>query len=85
MPVEIILNQILILAIIAVTGVIASWCKVINEVTKDFIAQIIFNVTLPSMLLTNFSRLDLTPRLLSNSLQFLILAVIVHFFMLFTG
>jgi len=85
MPVEIILNQILILAIVAVTGVIASWCKVINEVTKDFIAQIIFNVTLPSMLLTNFSRLDLTPRLLSNSLQFLILAVIVHFFMLFTG
>lgn len=85
MPVEIILNQILILAIVVVIGLIASWLKIIDPLTKDFVAKVIFNVTLPSMLLTNFSRLDLTPRLLSNSLQIISLAVFVLTFMLFVG
>jgi predicted permease len=85
MHINIILNQILILSILVLTGIIGSRAKVISEASKDFLARIIFNITLPSMLLTNFSRIDLTPRLLSNSLLILILSAFVLLFMLFIG
>ncbi|HOK25729.1 MAG TPA: AEC family transporter [Bacteroidales bacterium] len=71
MPVEIIVNQILILAIVALVGVIASKAGVITSEGKDFLAKIIFNVTLPSMLLASFGSIDATPRLLTNSLEFI--------------
>jgi predicted permease len=85
MPLEIIFYQILVLAILAIAGAAGSMAKVINPVSKDFLAKIIFNITLPAMLLTNFSRIDLTPRLLTNSLLFLCLAVFVLVLMLSVG
>jgi malate permease and related proteins len=85
MPLSIILNQIVILSILVIIGVIASKAKVITPVTKELLAKLIFNVTLPSMLLTNFSRIDLTPRLLSNSFQILLLSTMVLLFMLLAG
>lgn len=85
MPVEIILNQILILAIIAIAGALASRAGVITRDAKDFLARIIFNITLPSMLLTNFSRLDVTPKLVINSIQVLVMAVVIIFFMYAVG
>jgi hypothetical protein len=85
MPVAIILKQILILAILVLAGIAASKAGVISSVSKDFLARLIFNVTLPSMLLTNFSRIDLTPRLLGNSLLVLVLSVFVLLFMLAVG
>jgi len=42
-------------------------------------------VTLPSMLFTSFSAIEVTPRLLANSLQALLLAVLIMLFMLFAG
>jgi predicted permease len=85
MPVSIIINQIAVLSILVIIGIIGSRVKVITPTSKDFLAKLIFNITLPSMLLTNFSRIDLTPRLLSNSLQILLLSAIVLLFMLFVG
>jgi predicted permease len=85
MPVSIIINQIAVLTILVIIGILGSRAKAITPVTKDFLAKIIFNITLPSMLLTNFSRIDLTPRLLSNSLQILLLSALVLLFMLFIG
>jgi len=85
MPLSIILNQIVILSILVIIGVIASKAKVITPVTKELLAKLIFNVTLPSMLLTNFSRIDLTPRLLSNCFQILLLSTMVLLFMLLAG
>jgi malate permease and related proteins len=85
MPINIILNQILILSILVIIGIIGSKAKIISGTSKDFLARIIFNITLPSMLLTNFSRIDLTPRLLSNSLLILLLSALVLLFMLFVG
>jgi predicted permease len=85
MQINIILNQIFILSILAIIGVIGSRFKVITVGSKDFLAKIIFNITLPSMLLTNFSRIDLTPRILSNSLLILLLSALVLLFMLFMG
>lgn len=81
----IIFRQIGILAILVLIGIIACRAKVITSESKDFLSRIIYYVTLPSMLLTNFSNIDLTPRLLSNSLQALFLSLFVLLFMLFAG
>ncbi|MGE5349949.1 MAG: AEC family transporter [Actinomycetota bacterium] len=81
----IIIRQILILATIVVIGLIACRAKVITAGTRDFLAKLIFYVTLPSMLFTSFSTIEVTPRLLANSLQALLLAAIIMLFMLFAG
>ena len=83
MQTEIIFSQILILSIVVVIGVIASKTKVITINTKDFLAKIIFNITLPLMLLCNFSRINITPEILSNSLIVIVLTLFVLLFMLF--
>lgn len=85
MPVGIIINQILILVILVAAGIIGSRFKVITPASKDFLAKLIFNITLPSMLFTNFSRIDLTPRLLTNSLMVLLLSAMILLFMLSVG
>jgi len=74
----IIVRQIGILAILVLIGMLACRARVITSESKDFLARLIFYVTLPSMLLTNFSNIDITPRLLSNSLQALLLSVLVY-------
>ncbi|MGB8358663.1 MAG: AEC family transporter [Bacteroidales bacterium] len=81
----IVIRQIAILAILVLIGLAASRAKVITSVSKDFLAKIIFYVTLPAMLLTNFSEIDLTPELLSSSLQALLLSLFVILFMLLAG
>ena len=81
----IILRQIGLLATIVVIGLIACRAMVITAGTKDFLAKLIFYVTLPSMLFTSFSAIEVTPRLLANSLQALLLAVLITLFMLFAG
>lgn len=81
----IVIRQIVLLAILVLIGLTASKFKVISSVSKDFLARIIFYVTLPSLLFTNFSKISLTPELLSGSLQTLLLSIIVLLFMLFMG
>lgn len=85
MALDIVLRQIAILAILVLTGVVASRAKVITSASKDVLARIIFYVTLPALLLTNFSKVDLTPELLSGSIQTLLLSLFVLLFMLFFG
>jgi predicted permease len=85
MHIDIILNQILILSILVLVGIIGSKAGVLSRETKDMLAKIIFNITLPLMLLTNFSRIDITPKILSNSLLVIGLSVLVMLFMLFAG
>ncbi|MCK7538291.1 MAG: hypothetical protein MZV63_48715 [Marinilabiliales bacterium] len=46
---------------------------------------IIFYITLPALLFTNFSKINLTPELLSGSLQTLLLSLFVLLFMLLVG
>jgi malate permease and related proteins len=85
MHIDIILNQILILSILVFVGIIGSRANVITKDTKDMLAKVIFNITLPLMLLTNFSRINVTPRILGNSLLVICLSVIVLLFMLLAG
>jgi malate permease and related proteins len=85
MPVQIIISQIVMLGILVLIGVIASKVKVITPVSKDFLAKIIFNISLPAMVFTNFTKISVTDRLLANSLLFLVLSFIVLMIMLFVG
>lgn len=85
MHIDIIFPQILILSILVLVGVIGSKVGVISVDAKDMLAKIIFNITLPFMLLCNFSKLNITPRLLFNSLAIIVLTFFTLLFMLLAG
>jgi len=63
----IILYQIAVLAILVVTGIIATKLKVITEGAKKGIADLVFDVTLPLLIITTFARIDMSPAILRNS------------------
>ena len=85
MQFEIILNQILFLAILIVIGVIATRLKVVNSEVKESLASIIFNITLPLLILTTFSELRLTPEIAKNGLLVLLFSFLAIFFMYLGG
>jgi hypothetical protein len=82
---KIIISQIIILAIVVLIGAIAARFKVITHESKDMLSKVIFNISLPLMLFTNFLQLDATPRLLANSLIVLTISGVVLLFMLLAG
>lgn len=85
METTIILSQIFILAVVVIIGVIAAKLKVVTPSTKDMLSKVIFNISLPLMIFTNFLKLDATPRLLANSFIVMALSGFVIFFMLLIG
>jgi len=82
---NIVLTQIAILAIVVIIGAIAAIFKVLNRETLGMLSKVIFNISLPLMLFTNFLKLDATPKLLANSFIVLSVSALVIFFMLFIG
>jgi malate permease and related proteins len=82
---RIIISQIFILAIVVFIGVIAVEVKVLTVEAKDMLSKVIFNISLPLMLITNFIKLDATPRLIANSFTVLSVSGFVIFFMLLAG
>jgi malate permease and related proteins len=85
METRIIISQIFMLAVIVVTGIIAGKASVLTIESKDMLSKVIFNISLPLMLFTNFLKLDVTPRLLSNSMIVLFVALFTVLFMLLAG
>ena len=85
METRIIISQIIMLAVIVLTGVIAGKVKVFTVQSKDMLSKLIFNISLPMMLFTNFLKLEVTPRLLANSVIVLSLAFLTILFMLLAG
>lgn len=85
MQTTIIISQIIILAIVVIIGAIGARFRVITPDTKDMLSKVIFNISLPLMLFTNFLKLDSTPKLLANSLVVLFISALVIFFMLLIG
>jgi malate permease and related proteins len=85
MQTTIILTQIFTLAVIILVGVIATLAKILTNEGKDMLSKLIFNVSLPLMLFTNFLKLEATPRLLTNSAAVLSIAGFVILFMLLSG
>jgi malate permease and related proteins len=85
METRIIISQIFMLAVIVLTGVIAAKSRVLTIQSKDMLSKVIFGISLPLMLFTNFLKLDVTPRLLSNSMIVLSVALFTVLFMLLAG
>jgi malate permease and related proteins len=82
---KIVLTQIVILAVVVIIGAIAARLKVFTNESKDVLSKVIFNISLPLMLFTNFFRLEATPRLIANSLSVLAITGFVVFFLLLVG
>jgi predicted permease len=82
---SIIINQISFLTILVLIGYFASKIGIIKEETRDSLVKVIFNITLPLLLVTNFSKLDLTPEILRNSLIVIVISLIVILMMLIIG
>lgn len=85
METRIIISQIFILAIVVLIGAIAAKFKVLTPASKDMLSKIIFNISLPLMLFTNFLKLESTPGLISNSAIVVTVSGFVILFMLLAG
>jgi predicted permease len=82
---RIIISQIFILAIVVIIGAISAKLKVLTIESKDMLSKVIFNISLPLMLFTNFLKLEATSRLLANSFVVLSIAGFVIMFLLLAG
>jgi predicted permease len=85
MQTQVVITQIIILAVVVLIGAIAAKFRVLTIESKDMLSKVIFNISLPLMLFTNFFRLEATPRLIANSLTILAFAGFVIFFLLLVG
>jgi len=82
---RIVLTQIAILSVVVIIGAVAARFRVFTSESKDVLSKIIFNISLPLMLFTNFFRMEATPRLISNSLTVLAITGFVILFLLLIG
>jgi len=73
---SIIVQQILILAFLALLGVIATKFKVITEQVKNSIAALVFNITLPLLIITSVTRIELNQEILQNSILVFVLSIV---------
>jgi predicted permease len=85
METSVIISQIFILAVVVLIGAIAARFKVLTHDSKDMLSKVIFNISLPLMLFTNFLKLEATPRLIENSFVVLSVSGFVILFMLLIG
>jgi malate permease and related proteins len=85
METTIILSQIFILAIVVIIGVIAAKIKVLTPESNNMLSKVIFNISLPLMLFTNFLKLDAIPRILTNSMVVLSVSGFVILFLFLMG
>ncbi len=74
MQTEIIINQILILGIVSVIGVIAARIGIISEGLRDGIAKLVFNITLPLNIFTAFTAMEISSTLLKNGAMVILFA-----------
>lgn len=82
---EIIISQIIILAIVVIVGLIGAHFGIITTLSKDMLSRVIFNISLPLMLFTNYLRLEVTPELLANSIVVLFVSGFMILFLLLLG
>lgn len=85
MKTQIIIEQIVILGILILTGVVGAWTKVITADVKNAISRIVFNITLPLLIVTTFLNMEITPQLLSNGLWVFIFSNVAFLLLWITG
>ncbi|MGM0375913.1 MAG: AEC family transporter [Bacteroidota bacterium] len=81
---QVIAEQIIIAGIVVFAGAVGSWVKVINEQVKFSISQLVFNITLPLLILTTFSGMEMSREVLVNGFWVVVFSlvsfVVMHFF-----
>ncbi len=82
---SIIITQISFLTVLVLIGFVSSKIGIIKAETRDSLVKIIFNITLPLLLFTNFSKLDLTPEILKNSLVVIVISFLIIITMMVIG
>ena len=85
MELNVFFNQLFVLGVLVLIGIIARHYKVITESLKDGLAGIIFNITLPLLILTGISNMAVGEGLLKSSLFVLVFTSIMTGLMWFTG
>ena len=71
---QVIVNQIIVLGVLVVIGFAAVKVKAIDEGINNSLAKIIVKITLPLLILTSISNLDMTADMLKNGIAVLITA-----------
>jgi len=82
---SIITSQILILALLALVGVVATKLKVITEQVKNSIARLVFNITLPFLIITSVSHVEINREILNNSILVFVLSSVGITLLYFIG
>jgi malate permease and related proteins len=82
---EIIVHQIAILGVMVLVGVVGTKARVIDQSLKDGIARLVFNITLPLMIVTTYAKTDLTPQLILNGTLVILLSIVSFFFLYLLG
>ena len=79
------IDQIAILGILVLIGIFASKSGIIDGPVKDGLAKIIINITLPLLVLTGISGMDISVSLLKNSIFTLLFSFLMVIFMGLVG
>lgn len=82
---QIIIEQIIIAGVIISIGALGSWVKVITENVQLAISKLIFNITLPLLIVTTIAKADLTYELLINSVWVVVFSAFSFFLMYWVG
>lgn len=85
MATEIIINQLLIFVLLMIVGAFAAKRKILNDESKDFLARIIIDITLPFLIFSTFSHLEFDIKLFKNGLFVFTLAFVNLGFLYLTG
>lgn len=80
-----IFQQILELAIIAAIGTLAVRFKILNDDAKNVIEKIVFYITLPLLIITKLSLLEISEQILANGLQVIIFTYAILFIQIGIG
>lgn len=85
MSFEVVTHQVFILIILGIVGVIASKTGLINEPVKQGLSGIIFNVTLPLLIMISLSDMELTSEVIFNGMLVILFSFLALVLLFITG
>jgi predicted permease len=81
---QVIVEQILIAGIIVLVGALGSWAKIITEQAKQSISKLVFNISLPLLILTTFMDIEMSRKILIDGFWALIFSMLA-FLLMYVG
>lgn len=76
MATQIIIEQLLVFAMLAIVGVIAHKAGLFNESSRQSLARIIIDITLPFLIFSTFTHIEYKPALFENAAIVFVLAIL---------